>query len=237
VVDVHRDYVDWDLPEIAATTVITQDPHSWLRGGVTPTVRRAVGITTSGDPVLALGDTAISFDPIGAQGAQGGLIQSAQLVAAARDHTGAFDEEWLHDRFEHFWSTRGAAAVLVTRLFLGDPEFAPYGQLFFPAGSVNPAFGAALFGLLSDPNPLLRLGSRRAARDFIAQVSGEPADALMRVCRPRSSSTPHTGNTRSQSIRWSSAPWHGPMAQERGAPPSAMRRTASRKTSISSKVL
>jgi 2-polyprenyl-6-methoxyphenol hydroxylase-like FAD-dependent oxidoreductase len=179
VVDVHRDYVDWDLPEIAATTVIPQDPHSWLRGAVTPTVRRAVGITTHGHPVLALGDTAISFDPIGAQGAQGGLIQSAQLVAAARDHVGPFDEEWLHDRFEHFWSTRGAAAVLVTRLFLGDPEFAPYGQLFFPAGSVNPAFGAALFGLLSDPNPLLRIGSRRAARDFIAQVAGKPVDELL----------------------------------------------------------
>jgi 2-polyprenyl-6-methoxyphenol hydroxylase-like FAD-dependent oxidoreductase len=179
VTEVHRDYVDWDLPEISATKVITQDPHSWLRGAVTPTVRHAVGVTASGHPVLALGDTAIAFDPIGAQGAQGGLIQSAQLVAAARDYTGPFNEEWLHDRFEHFWSTRGAAAVLVTRLFLGDPEFALYGQLFFPAGSVSPVFGAALFGLLSDPNPLLRIGSRRAARDFIAQVAGEPADDLL----------------------------------------------------------
>jgi 2-polyprenyl-6-methoxyphenol hydroxylase-like FAD-dependent oxidoreductase len=179
VTDVHRDYVDWDLPEISATTVIPNDPHSWLRGAVTPTVRRAVGVTRSGHPVLALGDTAISFDPIGAQGAQGGLIQSAQLVAAARDYTGPFDQGWLHDRFEHFWSTRGAAAVLVTRLFLGDPEFAPYGHLFFPAGSASPAFGAALFGLLSDPNPLLRIGSRRAARDFIAQLAAESADDLL----------------------------------------------------------
>jgi 2-polyprenyl-6-methoxyphenol hydroxylase-like FAD-dependent oxidoreductase len=179
VTDVHRDYVDWDLPEVSATSVIRGDPHSWLRGAVTPTVRHAVGVTTNGHPVLALGDTAISFDPIGAQGAQGGLIQAAQLVAAARDRAGLFDEEWLHDRFEHFWSTRGAAAVLVTRLFLGDPEFAPYGQLFFPAASVSPEFGAALFGLLSDPKPLLRTGSRRAARDFIAEVSGEPADDLL----------------------------------------------------------
>ncbi|MDT5229732.1 MAG: hypothetical protein QOI39_232 [Mycobacterium sp.] len=179
VTEIHRNYVDWDLPEISATTVIPQDPHSWLRGAVTPTVRRAVGVTTSGHPVLALGDTAIAFDPIGAQGAQGGLIQAAQLVAAARDHSGPFDEEWLHDRFEYFWSTRGAAAVLVTRLFLGDPEFAPYGQLFFPAASVSPAFGAALFGLLSDPNPLLRIGSRRAARDFITHVAGEPVDELL----------------------------------------------------------
>ncbi|MCW2731826.1 MAG: putative oxygenase subunit [Mycobacterium sp.] len=179
VTDVHRDYVDWDLPEISATTLIPNDPHAWLRGAVTPTVRHAVGVTAGGHPVLALGDTAISFDPIGAQGAQGGLIQSAQLVAAARDHAGPFDEEWLHDRFEHFWTTRGAAAVLVTRLFLGDPEFAPYGQLFFPAAAASPEFGAALFGLLSDPNPMLRIGSRAAARRFIAEISGEPADELL----------------------------------------------------------
>jgi 2-polyprenyl-6-methoxyphenol hydroxylase-like FAD-dependent oxidoreductase len=146
---------------------------------VTPTVRHAVGITSNGHPVLALGDTAISFDPIGAQGAQAGLIQSAQLVAAARDHDGRFDEEWLHDRFEHFWSTRGAAAALVTRLFLGDPDFAPYADLFFPAASASPSFGAALFGLLSDPKPLLRTGSRRAARDFIAEAAGESADELL----------------------------------------------------------
>ncbi|MDX1891141.1 styrene monooxygenase/indole monooxygenase family protein [Mycolicibacterium sp. 050158] len=177
--EVHRDYVDWDVPEIASTTVIPGDRHAWLRGAVTPTVRHAVGVTVSGHPVLALGDTAIAFDPIGAQGAQGGLIQSAQLVAAARDYSGPFDENWLHDRFEHFWSTRGAAAVLVTRLFLGDPEFAPYGQLFFPAAAASPEFGAALFGLLSDPNPLLRIGSRAAARRFITDVSGHPADELL----------------------------------------------------------
>lgn len=179
VTDVHRDYVGWDLPEVSATRVIAADPHSWLRGAITPTVRHAVGVTAGGHPVLALGDTAISFDPIGAQGAQGGLIQAAQLVTAARDHTGRFDEEWLHDRFEYFWTTRGAAAVLVTRLFLGDPELAPYGALFFPAAAANPSFGAALFGLLSDPNPLLRIGSRAAARRFIAEVSGESADDLL----------------------------------------------------------
>jgi hypothetical protein len=33
--------------------------------------------------------------------------------------------------------------------------------------------------LLSDPNPLLRIGSRRAARDFIAQVAGKPVDELL----------------------------------------------------------
>ncbi|MCV7424026.1 cadherin repeat domain-containing protein [Mycobacterium yunnanensis] len=179
VTEVHRDYVEWDLPEIASTTLIPGDPHAWLRGSVTPTVRHAVGVTASGHPVLALGDTAISYDPIGAQGAQGGLIQAAQLVAAARGHAGPFDQNWLHDRFEHFWTTRGAAAVLVTRLFLGDPDFVQYGQLFFPAAAASPRFGAALFGLLSDPKPLLGIGSRAAARHYVAEKAGESADTLL----------------------------------------------------------
>jgi hypothetical protein len=33
--------------------------------------------------------------------------------------------------------------------------------------------------LLSDPNPLLRIGSRAAARRFITEISGEPDDELL----------------------------------------------------------
>lgn len=196
----HRDYVEWDLPEITATTVIPQDPHAWLAGAVTPTVRHAVGITAGGHPVLALGDTAISFDPIGAQGAQGGLIQAAQLLAAARAHDGPYDEGWLHESFEHYWSTRGAAAVLVTRLFLGDPELARYGELFFAAAATRPRFASALFGLLSDPSPLLRIDSLDAARDFIAETSGEPAADLTAPARPRFTPSTYVPSTIQHSV-------------------------------------
>jgi 2-polyprenyl-6-methoxyphenol hydroxylase-like FAD-dependent oxidoreductase len=179
VLDVHRDYVGWDLPEVSATHVIVEDPYAWLSGAVTPTVRHAVAVTGGGHPVLALGDTAISFDPIAAQGAQGGLIQSAQLVRAARDHAGVFDEQWLNETFEHFWRTRGLAATLVTQLFLGDPERVRYGHLFFPAAAASPAFASALFGLISDPTPLLRIDSERAARDWVTEIAGEPVDDLL----------------------------------------------------------
>jgi 2-polyprenyl-6-methoxyphenol hydroxylase-like FAD-dependent oxidoreductase len=179
VLDVHRDYVGWDLPEVSATRVIAEDPNAWLLGAVTPTVRNAVAVTSGGHPVLALGDTAISFDPLAAQGAQGGLIQSAQLVAAARDHAGPFDEQWLNETFEHFWQTRGLAATLVTQLFLGDPERVPYGQLFFPAAAVSSTFASALFSLLSDPTPLLRIDSEQAARDWVTGIAGEPVDELL----------------------------------------------------------
>jgi 2-polyprenyl-6-methoxyphenol hydroxylase-like FAD-dependent oxidoreductase len=179
VLDVHRDYVDWDLPEVSATRVIAEDPHSWLLGAVTPTVRHAVAVTRGGNPVLALGDTAISFDPIAAQGAQGGLVQSAQLVAAARSHHGPFDEQWLRDAFEHYWRTRGHAATLVTRLFLGDAELAKYSQLFFAAAAGSPRFASALFGLISDPTPLLAIGSERTAQDWVVEIAGEPVDDLL----------------------------------------------------------
>jgi hypothetical protein len=39
---------------------------------------------------------------------------------------------------------------------------------------------------LSDPKPLLRIGSRRAAREFIADVAGESADELLSRVPPAS---------------------------------------------------
>ena len=82
VVSIYRDYFPDDLADIEKLRVIEEDRHSWLRGAVTPTVRQGVGYTRSGRPVLALGDSAIAFDPIAGQGAQTGLIQVAALVKA-----------------------------------------------------------------------------------------------------------------------------------------------------------
>ncbi len=61
VVELYRDYFPQDAPEVEKLEVIEADPHSWLRGAVTPTVRRAVGRTAGGHVVAAIGDTAIAF--------------------------------------------------------------------------------------------------------------------------------------------------------------------------------
>lgn len=91
VTDVHREYIDWDLPEVLSLNVIEEDPHSWITGAVTQLVRHGVGHTASGHPVAALGDTAVAYDPIAGQGAQGGLVQAAALVHKAATHDGPFD--------------------------------------------------------------------------------------------------------------------------------------------------
>lgn len=179
IVELHRDYIDWDLPEVTEFKVIDEDPHSWLTGAVTQVVRSGVGHTAGGHPVAALGDTAVSFDPIAGQGAQGGLVQAAALIHKAATHDGPFDTDWLTTTFEEFYRQRARAAQLVTRLFLADPEFAEYGGLFFAAASGSASFASKLFGLLDDPSPTRRLTSVAAAHEFITDLAGEPADDVL----------------------------------------------------------
>ncbi|CQD21361.1 monooxygenase [Mycolicibacterium conceptionense] len=164
---------------MSSVRVLDEDPHSWLKGAVTQVVRDGVGRTASGHPVAALGDTAVSYDPIAGQGAQGGLIQAAALVHKAAEHDGPFDEAWLRDAFEEFYARRARAAQLVTRLFLSDPELADYGNLFFAAASGSPRFASKLYGLLDDPRRVEALTSEAAARALITDFSGEPADAVL----------------------------------------------------------
>ncbi len=123
VVDLYREYFPKDAVEVEQLRVIEQDPHSWLRGAVTPTVRRGVGRTAGGHVVAAIGDTAISFDPVAGQGAQNTVVQVAALVAAVRDHVGDFTEQWLSAQFEKHWEARGHGAAETTRLFSNGKDY------------------------------------------------------------------------------------------------------------------
>lgn len=175
----HRDYIDWDLPEVSRLRVIEEDRHSWLTGAVKQVVRSGVGRTASGHPVAALGDTAVAFDPIAGQGAQGGLIQAATLVHKAGAHEGPFDTAWLTAAFEDFYNHRARAAQVVTRLFLADPELATYGGLFFAAASESAPFASKLLALLDDPRPFETVTSEATAKQLITDFAGEPADELL----------------------------------------------------------
>lgn len=179
VQDLYRDFIDWDLPEVLETRVIAEDPHSWLKGAVRPVVRSGVGRTAGRHLVVSLGDTSAAYDPIAGQGAQSGLIQAQRLVAAAAVHDGPFDEGWINAQYAAFLAARGDAANRVTRLFLGDPELADIGNQLFAAAAVDARFASALVGLLHRPQPFLGVDSLDAAAEFITQVTGEDAAALL----------------------------------------------------------
>jgi 2-polyprenyl-6-methoxyphenol hydroxylase-like FAD-dependent oxidoreductase len=179
VTDLHRDFLPWDLPEVLQVEVIPEDPHSWLKGAVTPSVRSGIGWTKSGRPVASLGDTSIAFDPLAGQGAQGGLVQAAIYADRIVDHEGVFDEVWIRDAFETYFAERGSTAEFVTRLFLGHPDSDAIAQLFIGAANGSERFAAQLFGLISTPKPLSNIRSPDDAKRLIEKFSGEDADVVL----------------------------------------------------------
>lgn len=80
------------------------DERAWLRGAITPTVRRPVGWLPSGATVLGIGDVTILNDPIGGQGANS-ATKFAHLLIERIVERGErpFDPAWMEAVFEAFW--------------------------------------------------------------------------------------------------------------------------------------
>ena len=108
-----RDVYPWDWEWAKDMTVA--DPLGWIAGAITPTIRNPVGRLPSGRVVTCLGDTAISFDPIAAQGANTGNKMARHLTDAIVRRGGApFDDAWIEQTFEEFYRDHGGAAFRFT---------------------------------------------------------------------------------------------------------------------------
>ncbi|BDH57451.1 hypothetical protein [Tsukamurella sp. PLM1] len=81
-----------------------------------------------------------------------------------------FTAEWITDQFDRHWEERGRAAAEVTRLFLGDPDYAFAAGPLFAGAVADDAVGAALFGLLSVPDPILELRTEADVQRFIDEA-------------------------------------------------------------------
>ena len=160
------------------------DRNGWLTGRVTPTVRHPVGTLPSGRVVMPLGDTAISFDPIAAQGANTGLKHARHLVSriAARGD-GAFDAAWMTETFESFYAEHASFAWTFSNLLL-EPITDPAKELLIAqCGSDGRAGNAsaeqriadAFMENFNDPRTLTpAFTDMRRSRAFIAATSGKP---------------------------------------------------------------
>jgi 2-polyprenyl-6-methoxyphenol hydroxylase-like FAD-dependent oxidoreductase len=95
------------------------DEHAWQTGRITPTVRSPVGRLPSGRMVTCIGDTAIHFDPIGAQGANNCVKMAKHLVehVVARGDR-PFDAQWMTETFDRFWMENGKWPFAFTNLLL-----------------------------------------------------------------------------------------------------------------------
>jgi 2-polyprenyl-6-methoxyphenol hydroxylase-like FAD-dependent oxidoreductase len=177
-----KELFPWDEPFVRDMELA--DPLGWLTGAVTPAVRRPVARLASGRVVTALGDTAISYDPIAAQGANSGVKQARQLVADILDNDNRpFDAAWMQRSFETFYREHAAYATAFSNLLL-EPLTAPAKELliaqygsdgcvdnYSPAQQVANAF----FENFNDPASLTpALNDMRLARETIASTTHQP---------------------------------------------------------------
>jgi 2-polyprenyl-6-methoxyphenol hydroxylase-like FAD-dependent oxidoreductase len=117
---VTRDLMPWRAPLLDDATL--SDPDGWLSGALRPLVRKPVGRLPSGRVVAALGDTAIAFDPLAAQGANNGTRMAQHRVDAVEAAGDApLDAAWIEAGFEAFWEAHGKHAVALTNLLMEAP--------------------------------------------------------------------------------------------------------------------
>ncbi|MGZ5444176.1 MAG: styrene monooxygenase/indole monooxygenase family protein [Thermoanaerobaculia bacterium] len=158
------------------------DPLGWLNGRIAPTVRKPAAVLSSGRVVAALGDTAISYDPIAAQGANSGVKQARHLVESIITRgERPFDARWLTETFDAFWDEHARPACAFNNMFLEPIPDAAKELLIAQVGStgrLGDASGAqriadAFFANFNDPRLLTpAFTDIPRVRAFIAEATG-----------------------------------------------------------------
>jgi hypothetical protein len=175
-----RELFPWSADWI--DTMKLADPLGWLNGRIAPTVRKPVGKLPSGRIVAALGDTAIAYDPIAAQGANSGVKQARHMVDAivARGDE-PFDALWMNDTFDAFWNEHARMACTFNNMFLEPIPDAAKEILIAQSGSDGRAdndsgpqkIANAFFANFNDPRVLTpAFLDMQRARAFIAETTG-----------------------------------------------------------------
>lgn len=177
-----RELIPWDAGWFEHAEL--SDKHGWLTGGFTPVVRSPVGRLPSGRPVLALGDTAMSVDPISAQGANGGNKMARNLAECVGAHGDRpFDEAWMGATFERFWARHGQHGNALSNVFLEPMTPAGRDLLIAQYGSDgrpdNPSgaqrIANAFIENFNDPALLTHAFlDSRASHRFIEEATGGP---------------------------------------------------------------
>ncbi|MBB5889652.1 styrene monooxygenase/indole monooxygenase family protein [Kutzneria kofuensis] len=88
----------------AAEDAKSDGPLDFLTGRITPVVRHGVGTLPTGQPVLAMGDTAITNDPIAGQGANNAVHCARIYQRLILEHGDRpFDAEFMRTCFDRYW--------------------------------------------------------------------------------------------------------------------------------------
>jgi 2-polyprenyl-6-methoxyphenol hydroxylase-like FAD-dependent oxidoreductase len=178
-----REIAPWDADWLASAE--PADPNSWLTGAITPTVRHPAQLLASGRRIVPLGDAYMSFDPLGAQGANMGNRLARVLVESIAARAGAgFDAEWIRQIYDSFYERWGGPAMRWTQLLLGPSLGARY-VLLAQEGADGRSLGAtpkqrladAFVRNFDDPRELTDTFAHLASsRRWVSGILGRRAD-------------------------------------------------------------
>jgi hypothetical protein len=150
--NVIHEVASWEVDAIENMRPVADDPFCWLKGAFPPTVRQPYGELPSGNLVMPLGDTAITFDPIGGQGGNC-ASRNARFIADAVIARGddRFDATWMTKVNHDFWDHHGRAAYTFNNILLEPLTEA--GQTVLMHAAQDRAFADKhFFGNFSSPN-------------------------------------------------------------------------------------
>lgn len=140
-----REFAPWDEENVGATRYVEGDDLGWLVGAFPPTVRQAFGRLPSGALVVPVGDSAITFDPIGGHGGNNASHHARHLAdeIIARNVM-PFDAGWATGMWERYWESRGRHAYRFNNMFLESDT--PGLATLLQASAADPRVADAMLG-------------------------------------------------------------------------------------------
>lgn len=163
--DLMRKFLPGDVPEFSQATLC--EPGGWVAGALTPTIRKPVGYTRSGHPVMGLGDVVMLTDPLAGQGANNGIRMvhrvAEELVDLGAQTAGA---GWMEQTFEDYWNDYGQYPIEFTNRLLKDPG--PPLMVILQAAGVDQRVADAFATAFTDPKTMVPwLRSVEDAKRFV----------------------------------------------------------------------
>ncbi len=142
--DIVRETAPWEAHIADDMAYVDEDPHAWLTGQFTPTVRQGFGKLPSGGYVIPVGDTAVTFDPVCGQGGNF-TNRSAKFISDVIFARGdqPYTEEWMTQINKDMWDNFGGVAYKFNNMFL-EPLSGP-AQLVLETAAESEAAGDAMF--------------------------------------------------------------------------------------------
>jgi hypothetical protein len=174
-----KDMAPWEHHLMDDMEYVHEDKHGWLVGKFPPTVREPYGRLPSGKLLMPIGDTAITFDPIGGQGGNN-ASRNAKYVADAIIAHGdkPYDEMFLTKVNRSYWNDVARPAWDFNNILL-EP-ITPAGKQLLMEVARNKRFASdAFFSGFPAPSKFFPyFNDMKAGKDLVRQYRDTPEEQL-----------------------------------------------------------